>query len=343
MSRAAVVVALALAGCDTSPSIGEPLPTRVAGVAGAVSIAPSFWSTACAVTGDGAAYCWESQGLEAERVAELLPASALALHQVHRCAVARDGSAWCWGDNRFGQLGSDDLDEHREPTRVVDLEDVRDVSVGDDHTCAVTGDHLAWCWGGNSNGQLGDGTGGDRYAPLQIMTDVDDIEAGSRTTCALGVDGAVWCWGWNKLGQTGSVPTTGDPFAHEPSPVQVPGVVDAVDVAVGATSACAVLRDGGVSCWGDGMPPSPVAGVGGAVEVSVGAQHACALTQVGEVLCWGNGTHGELGDGSYESSAGAVRAELGAAAVSVGAGQYETCAATVDGAVLCWGRVGPDS
>ena len=84
-------------------------------------------------------------------------------------------------------------------------------------------------------------------------------------------------------------------------PVKAQGLNDAVAIAVGRESACALHSDGGVSCWvannagelGDGgdLPhfyfPRRVAGVSDVVAISVGFSSTCAIHSNGRVTCWG--------------------------------------------------------
>ncbi|MBL8954393.1 MAG: hypothetical protein JNK82_26685 [Myxococcaceae bacterium] len=139
----------------------------------------------------------------------------------------------------------------------------------------------------------------------------------------------------------------------------------AVAISVGYTSACAVLKDRTVRCWGTnefgqlgtgqlditGMKPTdpasetihqpaPVAGLNDAISVSVGRVLACALVSNGTVRCWGAG--GTLGDGTLEDRPAPVTVLTsagtplwGAKALSVGAGH--ACAVVASGDVYCWG------
>src|SRR5215472_3957604 len=84
-----------------------------------------------------------------------------------------------------------------------------------------------------------------------------------------------------------------------------------VTVSAGDYSACAVLADRTVACWGHNAHgqlgngtrvsrpgATPVAGLRSVAAVSVGGSHACALLRSGAVECWGANAHGELGDGT---------------------------------------------
>lgn len=52
---------------------------------------------------------------------------------------------------------------------------------------------------------------------------------------------------------------------------------------ISGTSACAVLADGGLSCWGEG----PEAPSGSFTEVEGSETYACALDA--DATCWGDG------------------------------------------------------
>jgi len=56
------------------------------------------------------------------------------------------------------------------PTQVGDEEDWMQIS-GVGHTSlALKDDGTVWAWGYNNYGQVGDGSGIDRYEPVQIMS-----------------------------------------------------------------------------------------------------------------------------------------------------------------------------
>jgi alpha-tubulin suppressor-like RCC1 family protein len=126
-------------------------------------------------------------------------------------------------------------------------------------------------------------------------------------------------------------------------------------VAVGWYHACAVLS-GPVACWGDdfygqlgdGSPSvTPVPGVGSlvvditaATAIVAGGRHSCALSADGTVRCWGDNNLGQLGDGSYTSSATPVQVSGILTARAISAGWYHTCALLADQTVRCWGNNG---
>ena len=90
-------------------------------------------------------------------------------------------------------------------------------------------------------------------------------------------------------------------------------MTDALDLAGGQSSTCALRKDKTVSCWGanydgqlgDGLKANerltvePVQKLGGVASISAAKSHACAVLENGEVVCWGNSTCGQAG-GSAE-------------------------------------------
>jgi len=76
-----------------------------------------------------------------------------------------------------------------------------------------------------------------------------------------------------------------------------------------------------------------------APELSAKGNHTCALLSTGGVRCWGYNRDGQLGDGSWTSSATPVAVSLaeGVTVTVVSAGRDHTCALLSTGGVQCWG------
>jgi alpha-tubulin suppressor-like RCC1 family protein len=243
---------------------------------------------------------------------------------LHACASRKDGSVWCWGINRHGECGDGTLDERRRsPVRVKGVSDAIAVAVGTSHACALRRGGSVWCWGSDEWGELGrsgydGGTGrivfdasmidvvGERRSPVAAavtgLDAVDEISAAGSTNCVVRKK-AVLCWGYGALGELGDGKHT-----ERSHPEPVPGVDDALHVAVGDGHVCAVDASGSVTCWGanlmhrsrqkdDSHGPQRVAGVD-AVRVAVGGYSACAIERSGSIACWGLNRNGQLGDGS---------------------------------------------
>ncbi|HET6533220.1 MAG TPA: fibronectin type III domain-containing protein [Actinoplanes sp.] len=264
----------------------------------------------------------------------------------HTCVSVLYSYVWCWGEGGDGQLGDGTTTDAAEPVLVSGhLRDklVLGLAAGRAHTCALALEDEGfgtYCWGANDDGQLGDGSTDDQTRPEEVATDVIGLSTGADHTCVVGVDLMVSCWGRNDQGQLG-VDTAG---ASSPSPQEVAGLADVVDVAAGTDSTCAADADGRAYCWG-GLTGSDVpAALPGAdySQVTVGRAHACGLVGSaltgGQVHCWGADDRGQLGTGSGTvDSAVPVPVAGHRAYVSVSAAGDSTCAVTATGQGYCWG------
>ena len=175
------------------------------------------------------------------------------------------------------------------------------------------------------------------------------IAAGRWHTCVLLSDQSVRCWGANQGGQLG----TGAAGKDEPKPVPVLEVDDAVELAAGGDSACAVRIGGGVACWGSnstgqlglgttGAAPEPTPKdaplLQGLHGLAMGPSHACGVGVGGGVTCWGSNSEGQLGPLATLPGPNLVAGLSGAIAVT--AGDAHSCAALGEGAAWCWGLNG---
>jgi alpha-tubulin suppressor-like RCC1 family protein len=225
---------------------------------------------------------------------------------------------------------------------------VASVSTGWSHSCALCKSGEVACWGTNFLGNLGVPLPTERSTPVVIagLKGVQEVAAGSSHTCARLASGKVTCWGANNDGQLGD-----DTSATRLHPVMVTEIDNAVqiDVGLGPGHSCAVLRGGGLRCWGvnfnsqlgDGTMTNRAAPVAvelldDVTQVSTGAYHTCALHKTGKVACWG-GKHGK--QNRIPSPVPREVPDL-SDATQVAAGGEHTCALRSGGTVVCWGMNG---
>lgn len=173
---------------------------------------------ACAVSVDGAAYCWGSNvsgalgtgtpgdetsptrvnGLDAQ-------VTGIAAGREHACAIVAKGVR-CWGANLDGQLGIGPGPAHSTPVEVPGLPPIRSITAGIAHTCALTEDGIALCWGSTDSDNTPSG-------PTNVIpSGVLELRAGGDHTCALRDDGMLHCWGSNDRGQLGPFAGSGAPL-----------------------------------------------------------------------------------------------------------------------------------
>ena len=260
------------------------------------------------------------------------------------CARMSDATVRCWGKNEFGQVGEGAKDVQTTPRAVPNLAGVTQVAVGDAFACALMDDATVRCWGSNYYGALGLGDEAARTTPTPVpgLRDVTQIATG-WATCALLRNGHVSCWGdWD--------PGAGDPRTiGSKSPLEVLGIADAVQVAVGRSHSCARRASGAVTCWrhiSPGLVPrgrtraDPVAvRIADAANISLGSSGA-ATTKTGEVKCWATNCAFELGrDGSADYSAAFVVPKTSHAAL-VATSDDIACYLRDDGNVLCQEKAG---
>jgi alpha-tubulin suppressor-like RCC1 family protein len=313
----------------------------------------------------------------------LLPAAGAS-------AAAAPGKVYAWGENSTGQLGflpttqschfvwnaEEGIEEDRAcvstPRAVPGVVTATEVAVGEFHNLILRADGSVLVAGGNEYGQLGDGGSTDRpsFAPVPGIATATQVSAGRRFSLALLANGRVMAWGDGTRGQLGNGEVffgnevlglekcTDEELACSRTPLEVSGITTATQVAAGERFGLALLADGEVMAWGEGLTgqlgnggttpavvdPVPVDLSGFSskvVEVSAAGEIALARLEDGEVIGWGRREYcGQLGDGEKEGLALApVKVDLppGSQAVKVSAGIQDSLALLSDGTVAAWG------
>jgi len=354
-------------------------------------------SAVCAVISGGALRCWGSSmdgslgyGNQLLIGDDETPASAgdvpigakiasVAVGFAHTCALAVDGTLRCFGYGFDGALGYGNRltlgdDEPASTGGAVSLDKkVQAVGAGAYHTCALLATGDVRCWGRRGGGQLGlpdsvndpntwGGIGDDELPtaapPLSLGSPVVQLAVGSWHTCVLLGGGRVRCWGSGGRGALGYGSTNDVRDASLAGDVDVGGEV--VQLSAGADRTCALLRNGGVRCWGwgsegalgygttqnvgDDETPASVGDVplgARARQIATGAYHTCALLEDQRVRCWGSqlllGSQSSEQIGDDEPASEALDVELGGPAITIGVGVSQSCALLEGGAVRCWG------
>lgn len=261
----------------------------------------------------------------------------------HNCALTSQGAAWCWG--LFARVDTSGATLHAaEPTQLQSDIAWTQVSPGAIHNCGITLLEDAYCWGANTNqnaGQLGDGTTADKFVPTLVSGGFkfSRIAAGNNHTCGL-TNGAAFCWGQNGTGQIGDGTTQA-----RTSPTGITGghTFESIGSGSGFTCALTPQPEGKVYCWGgiSGLPqPTPTTYTDAPVftSLTVGGAHSCALAADATAYCWGANNFGQLGDSSTTRRDSPTKVAGDLRFTQISAGFLHTCGLTTVGAVACWGN-----
>ena len=312
-------------------------------------------------------------------VVSLLPIvklSQISSGDFHTCVLTASGGVKCWGYGYYGQLGNGGNSQKNHPVTVKEdgsdsnLTDIVQISSGINHTCALTSSGQVKCWGKGDSGQLGNNRNGNKNRAVTVVEEdssttplsgIIQISARGNHSCGLTSSSEIKCWGNNEDGQLGNDGTGNKnyPVAVVDGDGSTTALSNIIQVSVGGSRTCALLKEGLIKCWGYGWKgglgnngtynnrdhPIGVADIDNAVQISSGYHHTCALTESGTVKCWGLGSDGQLGndstpvdknhpvnvvdgDGSSTSLTGIIQLDPG---------KYHTCALTSTNNVKCWG------
>jgi hypothetical protein len=328
-------VTLAIVACGESTAIGGESETGESPEPRVIERIDGAYGAVCAYEDNAATFCWglvpsgsligyDEPAAEGRLEPPLLPFEHVEVVGVG-CGL-HEGAVYCWGrDYGMGLLGyglgESDVEFEQALERggvaigesAIALDGGAHSHVTAVQVCALGESGRVWCWGTSSSlGYPGMQTVGDdetpaELGPVELGDEAQWIDVGGMGACAMLKSGSVRCWGAPAL--TGG-PTIGDDEAPADGPLlELGGPIHAVSV--GDTHACAIVGDGEVKCWGNGLRgelgqpgvlgalPSaslePVALDGAAVEVVARIQTSCARLESGDVYCWGSGQYGQTG------------------------------------------------
>jgi alpha-tubulin suppressor-like RCC1 family protein len=320
----------------------------------------------CGIRGDGTLWCWGRNdngqlGTSSSDVEDDVPTrvgsttwSAVSAGGAHTCAIDTGEGLWCWGDDTYGELGIGSSGASFEPTQVGGSWIA--VASGLIHTCAIRTDGSLWCWGDNSYGALGNGSDNNAIVPVEVAgsgapTTWTAVAAAVEFTCAIAIDQSLWCWGFDVVGSLGD----GENGTEE-TPVPSGSASDRwTQIAAGGYTACGILTDGSMKCWGqgndgelgndstNGSTTPVVVGHGDTWKsITVGSEHACGIDTSDALYCWGANTTGQLAMATtemLESSPAMVTSPQGTW-LAVAGGDAHTCAIDSTNALWCAGLDG---
>ena len=216
-----------------------------------------------------------------EFVSPLIPTPYQALHLAYGnnnyCAALMNNSIYCWGDNEYGMVSHFLGNYYVYTPTYLQLEingTIKQLAAGPRNFCALSTMNEIKCWGGaggtsipsllqsnlsneiqqttsGRNGTNGSGEGENNTGPLHALDGetIEQIVVGAAAACALTDLSEVYCWGYNSNGIFGtgvvdssrSLPLNS---THLPEDLEVERLI------LGDYSACALLINAEIYCWG---------------------------------------------------------------------------------------------
>ncbi len=184
----------------------------------------------------------------------------------------------------------------------IESQKIKQVSLGVNHSAAITEDGNLYMWGSNDCGQLGKDTDNTSYCvPIKVLDSVVSVCLGYSHSATVITDGSLYMWGNNYFGQLGNGISGGTQSDFD----------EGIDI-------CAPLKI-----------------MDNVASVSLGFTHSAAITTDGSLYMWGDNYHGQLGNGTTESSNIPIKVMDNVASVSLG--HYHSAAITTDGSLYMWG------
>jgi len=222
-----------------------------------IVIADNDYGATCTLVNDGSIRCWgmtiayynnSSNFLSTPSSIGVTGATGLSSGSGFQCFAMAAGNVKCWG---FGNEGSPLGNSGSSYTPVtVDVGGtVSKIHSGGYFTCVLLTTGVVKCWGSSQQYQV-DSAGDFAVATPTVisgLSSVKDFACGSENSCAVDTNGGVKCWGDDLAGEAGD----NNPNPGSAAAVSVQNLAGpAAAVGVGNQSACAVLKNGSVQCWG---------------------------------------------------------------------------------------------
>jgi hypothetical protein len=233
------------------------------------------------------------------------------------CAISDDGAVWCWGDDSLGQTGSP-IPRHSAGSNAPQPTPARVEGIDDATALLADGHTRCWGydWFG-ALGRGAGYTGAAQHVPADVegIDDAIALAFDGNGGCVARGDGAVACWGGQVHLYPGYDPATDDECSvvvaqvcwRAPRPLALPA---AHALALGGGAGC-IETGAGWQCFGRGAGDAISAdGLAPGATLTLGAGHLCAMDASGTITCRGRGEEGQLGDGRATSSTDWVTAVL---------------------------------
>lgn len=242
----------------------RPGPVLVTGLSNATQISVG-WTSACALLNSGTVKCWGDnsegqlgtgnlkQSSSPVQVVDLSGVTQVVVGNDDSCALLSNGTVECWGSGSSGQLGNGTYVDSPLPVAVQGLTGVIQISLGDSSACALLNTGTDECWGNDFEDQLGNfeaATGGESGSTPVVVAQIagaTSVASGGQTSCTLTAAPSLACWGYSSYFQYPSI----DGNSGDWSPTTITTISGISQISLGEYHVCALLKSGGIECWGD--------------------------------------------------------------------------------------------
>lgn len=261
---------------------------------------------------------------------------------------------YVWGDNRYGQLGLNNLASRSSPTQVgTDTDWGLNNAANGYATFFIKANGTLWAAGTNSRGTLGLNDLINRSSPTQVGALTTWLSASASyyngSAFAIKTDGTLWSWGYNNIGQLGQ----GD-LVSRSSPVQVGADTNWQQICGIGVSTYALKTTGTLWAWGlnnhgqlgdnTAIARSSPVQVGALTDwyllPSGGYQSGNAIGVIknnNTLWTWGRNIYGQLGQGDLVSRSSPVQVGALTNWSKIQTGNLSQISIKTDGTFWAWG------
>jgi alpha-tubulin suppressor-like RCC1 family protein len=226
----------------------------------------------CARFIDGSWGCWGNRAFSRSRPerpsdwsALLKPKTGdivqLTAGENYHCALSDDNAVGCFSTTRlanlYGRVGQEESFRKTnidDPMPVVLPFGAVQLASAKSYNCARSAEGRLACWGRvpwpydptQPDGPRQDDPTTTTPQLLPLAESVVDMSLAEFHMCVVTSDERVLCWGENDYGQLGVEPRP----TSSATPLFIPDIDDAVDLAAGSEHVCVKRKDGSLWCWG---------------------------------------------------------------------------------------------